>query len=55
VVFFSALTVGILVSLSVCSGIIKVLRGKPMYWIVIKKKGNVDFIPGTYGLTAIKR
>ena len=55
VVFFSSLTVGILVSLSVCSGIIKVLRGKPMYWIVIKKKGNVDFIPGTYGLTAIKR
>ncbi len=50
VVFFSALTVGILVSLSVCSGIIKVLRGKPMYWVVIRKTGNMEFIPGAYGL-----
>lgn len=50
VVFFSALTVGILVSLSVCSGIAKVIRGKPIQWIVIKKKGNMDFMPDTYGL-----
>lgn len=42
-VFFSALTIGILVSLSVCSGIIKVFSGKPMYWTMIQKKGNIDF------------
>lgn len=54
VVFFSALTVGILVSLSVCHGIIKALRGKPMYWAIISKKGNIDFLPDTYGLTPIK-
>ena len=50
VVFFSALTIGILVSLSVCNGIIKVLRGKPMYWTVIRKRCNADFMPATYGL-----
>ena len=50
VVFFSALTIGILVSLSVCNGIIKVIRGKPMYWTVIRKKGNADFLPAVYGL-----
>ena len=43
VVFVSALTVGILVSLSVCGGIIKALRGKPMYWTMIQKTGNADF------------
>ena len=51
VVFFSALTVGIIVSLSVCSGIIKALRGKPMYWNIIRKKGNMEFMPDSYGLT----
>ncbi|MFA4820118.1 MAG: glycosyltransferase [Candidatus Aenigmatarchaeota archaeon] len=50
VVFFSALTIGILVSLSVCHGIIKALGGKPMYWTVIKKKGNTEFLPDLYGL-----
>jgi cellulose synthase/poly-beta-1,6-N-acetylglucosamine synthase-like glycosyltransferase len=49
-VFFSALTVGILVSLSVCNGIIKAVRGKPMYWNIIRKKGNLEFLPDAYGI-----
>ncbi|MBI3190692.1 glycosyltransferase [archaeon] len=44
VVFFSALTIGILVSLSVCHGVLKALVGKNMYWTMIQKKGNDDFL-----------
>ncbi|MBI4170156.1 MAG: glycosyltransferase [Candidatus Aenigmarchaeota archaeon] len=43
IVFFSALTIGILVSLSVCHGIIKVLRSQPMHWTMIQKTGNENF------------
>ena len=44
VVFFSALTIGIIVSLSVCNGITKALRGRPMYWTIISKRGNMEFL-----------
>lgn len=50
VVFFTALTIGILVSLSVCHGIIKVLGRRHMPWTVISKTGNMDFLPSDYGL-----
>ena len=51
IVFFSALTVGILVSLSVSNGVFKAIRGKPMYWTIITKKGNLEFLPDKYGIT----
>ncbi|HLC67286.1 MAG TPA: glycosyltransferase [archaeon] len=54
VVFFSALSIGIIVSLSVCNGVFKAILGRPMYWIVIVKKGNVDFRPSTYGIVVAK-
>ena len=50
VVFFTALTIGILVSISVCNGITKALRGKQMYWNIIRKKGNLEFLPDAYGI-----
>lgn len=43
VIFFTALTVGILVSLSVSNGIIRAVRGKKMYWTMIPKMGNTEF------------
>src|SRR3989338_2339094 len=55
IVFFSALSVGILVSLSVCNGIIKVLMGRPMHWVVIRKRGNTEFMTDAYGIVAMKR
>jgi hypothetical protein len=54
VVFFAALTVGILVSLSVCHGISKAMRGRFMEWNIIKKKGNIEFMPDAYGIGKIK-
>lgn len=53
VVFFSALTIGILVSLSVCHGIIKALCGKPMYWTIIRKQGNMDFLPKAFDVKPV--
>ena len=54
VVFFSALSIGIIVSLSVCNGVLKAISGRPMHWIVIGKKGNVDFIPSAYGIVGTR-
>lgn len=50
IVFLTALTVGILVSLSVANGIIRALRGKAMYWTMIPKVGNTEF--GTDALSS---
>ncbi len=55
-VFFAALTIGILVSLSVCHGIIKQFRGQPMHWTMIKKTGNENFsLPSSLPYTSLKK
>ena len=43
IVFFSALTICIIVSMSVCHGVMKAVTGKSMHWTMIPKKGNVEF------------
>jgi cellulose synthase/poly-beta-1,6-N-acetylglucosamine synthase-like glycosyltransferase len=55
VVFFAAITIGILVSLSVCNGLLKVLRGKPMYWTMINKTGNENLSASLITYSGIRK
>jgi cellulose synthase/poly-beta-1,6-N-acetylglucosamine synthase-like glycosyltransferase len=43
-VLFSSLTVGILVSFSVCKGFVNAFLGKKMEWKIITKEGNFNFL-----------